>query len=274
MFSYQIIVFLFAIVISFAKKFDPKVDLIEEMKNFRHVRYCEILSSRNKFGWNSFFEFTAYNSLLYGCPQEKWAGITESMIRNMDNSYLVKLNGPRFWVFDTVAEGSTLVDSTVTVINDIPMVVVGLVQSSLYEVLISMFMPHAKVYSEREVKRKTEYIFRAGLPVYYLESPTGATYAMQSYCTKVFDVHQNNLHQLGSLLTLPTGWTYNVIIVKKDFHLIAINAIGVIINDDFFNVYSKFDKQILETAMISDDNNKGISIVGDSISIATAADEL
>lgn len=237
-----------------ARVYDPKEDNKEAIKNMRHVQYCEILSSRNKLGWFHFFEFTAFNSFLYGCPMEKWNGVTESLVRKLDNSYIVKLNGPRHWVFDTVSSGSTLVDKTVTLINDIPMVVVGIVQVGFYEIFVALFFPHVRYYFEREVKRETTYVFRAGLPVYYLRSRTNATYAMQSYSTIVYPVNKDNLDKLGSMLNLPQDWSYNVVTLKKDFHLKAINAIGVIVNDNYLNVYSKFDYALLVEAVGDEEN--------------------
>lgn len=233
------------ICIASARVYDVKEDSKEALKNMRHAQYCEILSSRNKLGWFHFFEFTAFNSFLYGCPIKKWDGVTESLVRKIDSSYIVKLNGPRHWAFDSVTTDSTLVDKTVTLINDIPMVVVGIVQVNIYEAFVALFFPHVRYYFEREVKRETTYIFRAGSPVYYLRSHLNETYAMQSYCTKLYPVNKDNLDQLGQMLRLPQDWSYHTVTLKKDFHLKAINAVGVIVNDNYLNVYSKFDYALL-----------------------------
>lgn len=234
----------------------PKIQFKEAMKNFRHIKYCEILSSRNQLGISHALSFTAYNTLLYGCPDDKWQEVKDGMVwggaqhvRKLDGAWVVKLNGPRYWLFDTVSQGSTLVDPTVSLINTMPMIVVGIVEVGIVEVMTKLLFDTANLYTEREVRRETEYIFYANKPVYYLKSDTNKTYGMQSYTTQIYNVTQDNLNDLGSVLKLPPGWTYNVAIPTKNFHLKAINAIGVIVNDELLNVYSRFDFSVLEAAM-------------------------
>lgn len=218
----------------------------EKLQNFRNMAYCEILSSRNRLGWSHLLEFTAYNTLVLGCDFEKWKDITPALVRSIDGALIVKLNGPRYWAFDTVSTDSALVDRTITVINGMDMPVVGIVHATLYEVFMNLFSPTSNLYHERNVDRKTEYIFRAGSPLNYLRSPEGKTYGMQSWATYVHNVTTDNLPILGSLLTMPKGWSYHHIpSLKKEFRLKAINAIGVIVTDNFMDVYSRFDSSLL-----------------------------
>jgi hypothetical protein len=182
---------------------------------------------------------------------------------------VVRLNGPRGWAFDTVTSDSSLVDSKITVINGIDMVVVGIVEATAYEIFMNLFYKQTTLYRERQgrfflilsfqcfyflhllcplllVRRKTEYIFYEGSPLNYLLSPANQTYAMQSYGKFVYPVNETNLPELGSLLKLPVGWSYNHIpSLSKELRVKAENAIGVIVQDDFQDVYSLFDSSLL-----------------------------
>ncbi len=225
-------------------------DISNERGSFRWVRYCEILASRNRISIWEATSLTAYNTLLGGCPEDKWATITHKTIRDKDGSWAVKLNGPRAWAFDTLTKNSTLVDREITVINGIDMVVVGLVQISFQELLRGI-MGGMNIYNPRDVFRRTIYIFYAGSPIFFLESPTKETYVMQSYGQMYFNVTKDNLPTLGSeLKKMPAGWTYNYVeSLSLDLPLKAINDVGVIVNDEFYDVYSQCDRQLLHRAI-------------------------
>lgn len=217
--------------------------------NFRDFRYCEILSSRNAVSIWQINNFTAYNSLLNGCPLEKWKEVTAATVRAVDGAYLVRLNGPRYWAFDTVTANSTLVSNQVTLINNIRMVVVGIVEVSYYEMLAKMLFFQMNFYQERTVRRATIYVFYKDLPISFLQSPEGHTYVMQSYSEQFYPVSRDNLPTLGEKLDLPAGWTYNYVFLQHELLLEAINAIGVIVNDNFYNVYSQVDNGLLLRAI-------------------------
>ncbi len=225
-------------------------ELIYTNMSFRWVPYCEILASRNRISIWEATSLTAYNTLLGGCPEDKWATITEKTIRDKDGSWAVKLNGPRGWAFDTVSKNSTLVDREITVINGIDMVVVGLVQVSFMELLRGL-MGGMNIYNPRDVLRRSIYIFYAGSPIFFLESPTKETYVMQSYGQMYFNVTKDNLPTLGTKFEkMPAGWTYNYVeSLSLDLPLKAINDVGVIVNDEFLDVYSQCDRQLLHRAI-------------------------
>eukprot|EP01040_Poterioochromonas_malhamensis_P008657 gene8657-9369_t len=237
-------------------------------RQWRGIEYCEILSSRNSVGWSKVFEFTAYNTVTLGCDREKWRDITPAYIRSaIDGGIIVRLNGPRGWAFDTVTSDSTLVDATITVINNMDMVVVGIVEATPYEIFMNLFYKQTTLYKERQVRRKTEYIFLKGSPLNYLRSPENKTYAMQSYGKFIYPVSEENLPTIGSLLKLPPGWTYNHIpALPHELRVKAENAIGIIVQDDFQNVYSRFDPNLLRLEEIPSQTSQQ----GDKIDIATS----
>ena len=225
-----------------------KVDREMVGHDWRHVEYCEILSTRNRMGWSHLLDFTAYNTVTLGCDREKWKDVTPALVRGVDGGIIVRLNGPRGWAFDDVSSNSALVDASITNINGIDMVVVGIVEATLSEIFMNLFFKQTTLYNERQVRRKTEYIFRAGKPLHYLQSPQNKTYAMQSYAKFIYPVGEVNLPLIGEILKLPAGWTYNTVILAEDLHVVAENAIGVIVQDDFQNVYSRFDSSLLKVA--------------------------
>lgn len=213
--------------------------------HFRDVRYCEILSSRNAHSIWQFNNFTAYNSLLNGCPIEKWRQVTTKMVSAIDGAAVVVLNGPRFWAFDTVTTNSSLVDKSVTMINDIRMVVVGIVEVTYYEMFCRLIYRDFNFYKPRSVRRPTVYVFFQKKPINFLESPEGDFYVMQSYSEMAYPVNRENLPRLGELLSLPEGWTYHHVDLQHELALRAVDSIGIIVNDNFYNVYSLVDKNQL-----------------------------
>lgn len=226
----------------------PRFKPREGTQIWRGIEYCEILSSSNRLGWAHVLDFTAYNTIFLGCDRAKWNEITIKTIRDLDGGLIVRLNGPRGWAFDTVSSDSKLVDNRITKINDMDWVVVGIVEATPYEIFMNLFYKQTTLYKERQVRRKTEYIFHAGKPLYYLSSPEGKTYAMQSYAKFIYPVSEENLPEIGQHLNLPPGWEYHAVILAEELRVKAENAIGIIVQDDFQDVYSRFDPSLLKIA--------------------------
>ena len=222
----------------------PNKDDLKEMRGFP---YGEILVSNSAKGWSHAFDLVAYNTLMFGVDLDKWNAITEKDVQKQFNSIMVKLNGPRFWVMDTVDFGkSTLVDSSITYIGGLKMVVVGVPRASLWDIFCKLVFGDVNTYAERAVVRKTTYVFKAGRLIYTLTSPEGKQYVMQSGSAQYNPLNIDSLQDLGSKLKLPAGWKYRVIRLEKDLYVTAKDAIGRIVNDEFFNTYSLFDSELLE----------------------------
>lgn len=132
------------------------------------------------------------------------------------------------------------------------MVTVGIVQVHPTE-LFKLAIGSTLFYEEREVNRRTIYIFKKNKPVFYLKNNnTGSTYIMQSFTTMI-NKDLDNLDaflDLKQKLTLPPGWTFNVKYMDHDLYVRAKNDIGVIVNDNFFNVYSQFDEHLLYEPLV------------------------
>ncbi len=71
-----------------------------------------------------------------------------------------------------------------------------------------------------KILRNTEWIYKAGKPVYLLRDPSGITWVNQEY-TKEIDpsLTIDNLDQLGGKLKLPAGWKFETKVLTKDLSL-------------------------------------------------------
>lgn len=217
----------------------------ERVKNMRGVRYCEILVSNSADGIMSTLDLTAYNTLMFGCDEEKWTNLTENEVKDQFSSVMVKLNGPRYWMMDTVTASSKLISEHISLIGNMQMMVVGIVKVSLYDILCKILFGDVTNYVERNVNRHTVYVFRKNSTVYVMTSPVGKTYIMQSYSSQYAPLTLEGLDNLGTQLNPPVGWSYRAINITKDLHIPAPNSIGTLINDEFFNSYSLFDAALL-----------------------------
>ncbi len=99
----------------------------------------------------------------------------------------------------------------------------------------------AAPYAIGKILRNTEWIYKAGKPVYLLRDPAGIVWVMQEY-TKAVDPSFtiNNLDQVGSKLkNLPKGWKFETKVLTKDLSL-DTRRTGLwasIIRDELGNTY-------------------------------------
>jgi hypothetical protein len=98
-------------------------------------------------------------------------------------------------------------------------------------------------YTENTIERETEYVFRAGWPVYELISPDGQVYVMQSYSQMVDPaLTQGDLSTLGDRLDLPEGWRYRVRELDEDLTVLTVGGLAHVIQDDLKNTYQRVDE--------------------------------
>lgn len=237
---------LFACLGAKASALDKKESIRAQVRDMRGTRYCEILVSNSAKGIMSVFDLTAYNTLMFGCDQDQWNNLTERTVQDQFNSVLVKLNGPRYWVMDTVTASSKLINEEITFIGGLKMMVVGIVEASLYDIFCKIVFGKITDYVERHVNRHTIYVFHKDSTVYVMTSPVGKTYIMQSFSAQYAPLTLDSLDNLGAMLHPPAGWSYKAINLTEELHIPAPNSIGTLINDEFFNSYSLFDPALLE----------------------------
>ena len=96
-------------------------------------------------------------------------------------------------------------------------------------------------YAIGKILRNTEWLYKAGKPVYLLRDPSGIVWVMQEY-TKEIDptLTIENLDQVGGKLKkLPPGWTFETKVLTKDLSL-DTRRTGLwasIVRDELGNTY-------------------------------------
>lgn len=196
----------------------------------RDQRYCEVLLGSG--GFITPTRLDVCNTIgLNQCPEALWSKLTVSAVKKETGAKFVKLNGPRHWVIDNFVN-SQLVNPTLRTFGGIPMREAGVLNIHLSLMDNGPYQPHI-------VDRKTVEHFRADLPVYQLIDPAGEVFFMQSYSLEKRPQSLDTLPQLGSLLHLPSGWSFRSIVLKHDFYLKAIDEKATVIQDDFINTYQK-----------------------------------
>jgi hypothetical protein len=140
-------------------------------KELRNLRYCELIVMKRD---GISLQTTVYNTLGQNdCPGDAWQSITASAAETQFDALKVVLNGPRYWVLDGIlASGATAEGETVTVGG------LGFTARAVLD--LSLFDLRSKPYQERAVNRTTQWIYSAGKPMFLLQGPDGAKYAMQS----------------------------------------------------------------------------------------------
>jgi hypothetical protein len=99
-----------------------------------------------------------------------------------------------------------------------------------------------KPYSPLETNRASKYLYQKGKPVFVLVLPDGkGAFVMQSYTNHVATaLTQDQLPNLATMLTLPTGWTYRTRMLDRD-PIVAPPAPGYTAHtvvDNLANVYA------------------------------------
>ena len=197
----------------------------------RDQRYCEILIGKG--GIIVPKEFDVYNTIgLNDCPEDLWSKIDAEKTKSETGARFVKLNGPRHWMIDGIIN-STLVSTETRSFDGLEMRLAGILKLPLEDML-----KPPKPYQQLTVERHTTWVYLAGQPVFQLIDDAGNVYFMQSYSLeKDTDQTAQSLAQLGTVLTLPSGWTFRSLVLEADYNLTALNNMATVTQDDLLNTY-------------------------------------
>ena len=89
------------------------------LTGLRNVRYCEIIPVTRDQNTN---KARIYNTIgLNNCPEDKWKGVTEDAVDKAYGAQQAKLNGPRYWVLDSLKGEGTTAGGATYVFNGIDM---------------------------------------------------------------------------------------------------------------------------------------------------------
>jgi haloalkane dehalogenase len=181
-------------------------------------------------------EASIYNTLgLNDCPDDLWKELDPRQIKQQHHARAVILNGPRYFLMDSVDVQSTVEHEPVT-FGRLAMRKLATLRLSLFDLLPGM---RRKPYTERAVVRTTVYTYRAGQEVHELLSPQGVTYVMQSYSLEVDPLlNVATLKTLGDRLRMPNGWRYRIRQLDQDW-VLRVEGQARVLQDELQNTYQR-----------------------------------
>ena len=209
---------------------NPKYE--KSVSNLRNLRYCEVIYGKRDF---LTLEVKVFNTQgLNLCPEAQWKTLTKESIEKANGASFVLLNGPRYWTMDEIQAAGSTVNSVKESFGGIEMNLRATLKVGLLKQLLG-----SKQYSPNEIIRTTNFIYKAGTPIYELTSPAGEVYVMQSYSQIVNpNLAMSDLPDLAKQLKLPTGWTYKTRVLDQELSLIA-NGIAYVLQDNLSNSYQR-----------------------------------
>jgi len=193
-------------------------------------RYCEVLLVRLTA---TGLAATVYNTYpLNACPEAQWAAMDASAIAKENGVPFAELNGPRFWLMDSIAKRRTGPEGIKTfggmaMIEEATVVLGGSVAAAQMP-----FTPHT-------VSRQAAFTFRTGRQVYELVDPTGTVWVMQTW-SQIKDptLTEADLAGLATKLTLPAGWNYRVRTLTAPLVVATESNAAQVLQDNLENSYS------------------------------------
>ena len=204
----------------------------KSVSNLRDQRYCEILYGKRH--WLN-LEVKVFNTQgLNLCPEDQWKTITKEEITKKYDASFVDLNGPRYWMMDEIQAAGATVNNVKESFGGIEMNLRATVDIGLLKQILG-----SKQFSPNQINRTTNWIYKAGSPIYELVAPDGQVYVMQSYSQIVNpNLTMKDLPNLAKQLKLPTGWVYRSTVLEKDLSLVA-NGIAYVLQDNLANSYQR-----------------------------------
>ncbi|MBU3690111.1 MAG: hypothetical protein B7C54_04535 [Acidimicrobiales bacterium mtb01] len=197
----------------------------------RGKRYCEVLLlSPAPTG----IEATVYNSYPLGdCPDAQWKELDGVAIAAEQGAALALLNGPRYWLMDSVERDASDVISSMF----------GSIEMNRYAtVAITDTTSIGRSYAPQSVDRKSVFIFRAGQTIYRLTADDGRQFVMQSWSQQNdATLSEGDLAGLGSRLQLPAGWSYEAVTLTDELRVGTPDRPAQVLQDELLNSYSLID---------------------------------
>ncbi|MGI9288668.1 MAG: haloalkane dehalogenase [Pseudomonadales bacterium] len=198
-----------------------------------NFRYCEVLATTELASGQ--FQAVVWNSIPAACPQSDWEALDAAAIATdlgVDQAFL---NGPRYWVLDTIANNAVNSGPRMTEeFGGIPMFRAATV------LLAEGVEEGESAYQINTVSRDTVFTYIAGREVYELQNPSGERFIMQSFTRRLDpDLLLSDLAFLDERLDLPTGWKFVTRTLDAQFDLSTVNGIAEVVADDLGNVYQR-----------------------------------
>lgn len=210
---------------------DTPTRLIDDQRGQRYGEVLAVYLRDNDDGTQRIEAEVYGTQLLNDCPQDLWDGLDAEAIAADLGAFLVKLNGPRYWVLDGLGTKTAPVEPVFHDFNGITMRRIAVVELG--------DNPAQVPYTERHVNRGAVFFFDAGKRVYELVRPDGVAYVMQAYCVGVDpSLTEDALAALGERLALPEGWTYRTRVLDTELVVDTSATIATVIQDELENTYT------------------------------------
>jgi hypothetical protein len=195
----------------------------------RGARYCEILVGTIDAGN---VHVQVYSTVgLSDCPDAEWSKLDEATLKTETGAAIVKLNGPRYWMIDSLAS-STLLDPTVRTFGGLSMR-----QGGAIDFPLAAAQQQQAPYTQHTITRDSRFTFLAGKPVFELVDGAGHVYTMQSYSTQKVAQTEAGLATLGATLKPPAGWSFRTRPLTSDLVVQAAAKQATVVQDDDDNTY-------------------------------------
>lgn len=209
--------------------------MAKNFSNLRNTRYCEVIFVH---GLSSIEVYSTMG--LNDCPDEKWKRLDEDALKKKFNLDAVVLNGPRYWVFDSL-EAHSIVETKFLTLSGLEFHLLAHIKNVLF-----VLLKDKKPYYEFEVARQTVWIYEPNNLIYELIAPNGAVYIMQSYSLrKKTQQTITSLSTLGQHLQLPKGWTFKTGTIQRELRVPTENNTAIVLQDDFENTYQRIERDVL-----------------------------
>ena len=209
---------------------EARTQILIPPSDLRDFRYSEVIPV---FECGNGLITEVYNTLGFNdSPEEDWNALNAEELKTQLGAVDVGLNGQRHWLINSAESGSssggTGFDKTAT-FGNIQMGLRAQIQGTLSE----------EYYIENAVIRSNTWIYNAGNEIYKLVNPQGEEYIMQSYSRKIDnDQTIDDLSSLGSILNLPTDWSFETEVLQEELRLNS-NGEAIVIQDELGNSYQK-----------------------------------
>jgi hypothetical protein len=203
-------------------------------QQIRGDRYCEVLLITLNAGLATAEVWNTYP--LNDCPQATWDTLDAQTLATDNNVPFAKLNGPRYWLMNSVEKAGGVIDLPKKNFG-------GLEMYRQATLEIGSMIDAAKPYVPHLVNRTASFAYDAGARVYELRTTEGATYVMQTYSAQIDPtLTEAQLTDLGSRLKLPEGWTYSSRILDTSLTVQTVTTAAHVLQDELGNSYSEIVK--------------------------------
>jgi len=209
---------------------EARTQILIPPSDLRDFRYSEVIPV---FECGNGLITEVYNTLSFNdSPEDDWNALDAEELKTQLGAVDVNLNGQRHWLINGSESGTSIggtgFDKTTT-FGNLQMGLRAQIQGTLSEIF----------YIENDVIRSNTWIFNAGNEIYKLVNPQGEEYIMQSYSRKIDnDQTIDDLSSLGSILNLPTDWSFGTEVLQEELRLNS-NGEAIVIQDQLRNSYQK-----------------------------------